>query len=743
MRGFNCVLIAMTGTAVTALAAAADEPQLGEVIVTAQRTQSTEVKTPISMDVIGGEQLVKQGLVTVADLNGHAQNLSVQENYSGIQFTIRGVTNSNGSTLNDPAVAFMLDGIYIPRETTPMYLGFYDVERVEVLRGPQGTLWGRNSTGGVVNVITNSPSLKSLEFWGAASVGNYGTTNDQFVANVPISDRFAVRAAVAYDRRDSYLNKSSTDSFSMDPAKGNLSGRVSALWNISDDATLNVKADYANMDNVFFAWVPVTNFYHSPNTADPIYNIQNPVYFDAGTSKQLNTNAFRQYSQFGTSAQTWGISPQLDWDFGPVQMTYLSSFREQHEHYVYGVPLTPTYAMPNIYVSSDQANSQELRFAAGGTGSLQAQFGLYYFREALYDNWSISDFPQVLHFGYLALGSDPQINTSKAAFAQGTYSVLPRLRLTAGLRESHDEKDYFSQSIRNLSPAPNPATNFVTPSFATLKSSKLTWRAGLEYDAAEHTMLYSTVSTGYKAGGVNSGCLQGTSHNGIQCSGSIALPASVLFYEPETITSYEAGIKSRFAEGRFYVAADAFHYDYNNLQLGTVQQVAGLYIQATANAAKASVNGVEFNGIWLPTLRHEFDLGLTYLDAQYGDYFPLGQGNPPNYKGRQLDDSPRYTANLGYAYKLPLSNGSGLELGVHSFFSAAYVVSVVTIPTQYHQPSYHITDVDATYRFTGDKWYVQAFAKNLENKIVVVAANTNLVVPSAPLTYGVRAGFHF
>ena len=741
MRGFHCVAL----IALVAHEARADpqHAQVEEVVVTAQRTQSTESKTPISMDAIGGEQLMKQGLVTAADLNGYAQNLNVQENYSGMQFTIRGVTNSNGSTLNDPAVAFMLDGIYIPRQTTPMYLGFYDVNRVEVLRGPQGTLYGRNTTAGVVNVITNAPNLKSLEFWGLVSAGNYGATNDQLVANVPVTDRFAVRGAVSYDRRDSYLNKTSTDSFNMDPAKGNLSSRLSALWEISDDVTLNVKADYANMDNVFFGWVPVTNFYRRPTTADPTYNARNPIYFDAGTTAQLNTNGFQQYGQYGTSAQTWGISPQLDWDFGPVQMTYLSSFREQHEHYVYGVPLTPTYAMPNIYVSSDQLNSQELRFSTGGTGRLQTQFGLYYFREALYDDWSISDFPRILNFGYLALGSSPQVNRSWAGFAQATYAVRPSLRLTLGLRESHDEKEYFSQSIRNLSPDPNPATNFVTPSFATIESSKLTGRAGVEYDAAEHTMLYGTISTGYKAGGVNSGCLQGTSRNGIQCSGSIALPASVLFYQPETVTSYEAGIKSRFAEGQLYVTADAFRYNYKNQQLATVQQVAGLFIVATANASEATVNGVELKGNWLPNPHHEIGLGLTWLDSQYGDYFPLGRGNPPNYKGRTLDNSPKYTANLGYTYRQPLSNGGGIELSAHSYFSDGYVVSVVTVPAQYHQPSYHLTDVSAMYLSSGDKWYVQAYAKNLENEIVVVTANTNLAVPSAPLTYGVRAGFHF
>lgn len=765
MRGFNrlghaqCLIamlavptlaVAVESAAAPATASSSDQPhaddqyaELGEIVVTAQRVQSTESKTPISMDAISGEQLTQQGLVTVADLNGYAQNLNVQENYSGIQFTIRGVTNSNGSTLNDPAVAFMLDGIYIPRETTPMYLGFYDVDRIEVLRGPQGTLWGRNTTAGVVNVITNSPNLTTTEFSVMASVGNYGATQDQFMANIPVTDRFAVRAALSYDRRDTYLNKTSTDPFSMNPAKGDLAGRLSALWKVTDDVTLNVKTDYANVDDVFFYWVPVTNFYRSPTTSNPVYNYENPIYFNGGTTAQLSTNAFQQYWQYGTSAQTWGISPQLDWVLGPLQMTYLASFREQHEHYIYGAPLTPTYAMPNIYVSSDQTDSQELRFATTEAGPFQAQFGLYYFREALDDNWSVYDFPEILHFGYLSTGSEPQVNKSYAGFAQATYSILPPLRLTAGLRESHDEKDYFSESVTNTQPFPNPATNVITPSFATLKSSKLTWRAGVEYDVAQHTMAYATVSTGYKAGGVNSGCLQGTSRNGFECTGSLALPASVLFYQPETITSYEAGIKSKFADGRIYVTADGFHYDYNNLQLETVQLVGGLDIQATTNAAKASVSGVEFNGVWRPDAHNAFDLGLTYLDAEYGNYFPLGTGNPPNYKGRPLDDSPSYTANLGYTFTQPLSIGGTVELSAHSYFSDSYVLSVVTIPVQYRQPAYHMTDANATYKFSGDKWYVQAYARNLENKIIVVNVNTNAAVPSAPRTFGLRVGFNY
>jgi iron complex outermembrane receptor protein len=399
--------------------------------------------------------------------------------------------------------------------------------------------------------------------------------------------------------------------------------------------------------------------------------------------------------------------------------------------------------MPNIYISSDEVNSQELRFATQDLGPLQAQFGLYYFREALYDNWSIYDFPDVLHFGYLAVGSDPQINKSRAAFAQATYSVLPSLRLTAGARESHDEKNYFSESVRNAQPFSDPNTNVATPSFATITDSKLTWRAGVEYDLREHTMLYGTVSTGYKAGGVNSGCLQGTSHNGIACTGILARPASILFYQPETLTSYEAGLKSRFADDTIYVTLDGFHYNYKNLQLETIQNVGGLAIQATTNAANASVNGVEFNATWRPNSNNTLALGLTYLDARYGDYFPLGQGNPPNYKGRPLDDSPRYTVNLGYDYTQPLEGAGRLDLGVHTYFSAYYLLSDVAIPVQYRQPAYHITDVNATYSFPGDRWYVEAYARNLENKILVVNVGPTAVVPSAPLTFGFRVGFNY
>lgn len=717
--------------------------ELGQVVVTAEHVQSTESKTPIAMDVIDGEQLKKQHLVTAADLNGYLQNVNVQQNWSGIQFTIRGVTNSNGSTLNDPAVAFMLDGIYIPRVTTPMYLGFYDINRVEVLRGPQGTLWGRNTTGGVVNVITNSPDLTSAEYSGSADVGNYNAKQYQFMANVPITDNFALRAAVSYNHRDSYLTKTPGDPYSLNPAVGDLAGRISALWDISDDITLNVKADYASVDNVFLGFVPITNFYSQPATSNPVYNSQNSIYHDYGNAEQLGLNGYRQYWQGRTHAHTWGISPKLDWDLGPLKMTYLSSFRGQSERYRYSDPLSPTYAIPTLYLSSDQVNSQELRFATEGLGSFQAQFGLYYFREALYDNFSIYDFPDVFHLGYLAVGSDPQVNTSRAAFGQATYSVTPALRFTLGLRESHDEKRYFSQTVTNAQPYSNPATNVSSPSFASISSSKLTWRTGVEYDIANHTMLYGTVSTGYKAGGVNSGCLQGTSRNGISCAGNLAVPASILFYQPETLTSYEAGIKSQFADDTVYVTLDGFHYKYDNLQLATLQELNGVLIASTSNAANASVNGVEFSGVWRPNSHNTLSLGLTHLDATYGNYYPLSRLYPPNYKGRTLDNSPKYTASLGYVYSTPLSIGGRLQMGVHTYFSDSYVMSDVAVPVQYRQPSYHMTDVNATYTFPRGEWYVGMYARNLENKIIVINANPNAAVPSAPRTFGVRVGFDF
>ena len=725
-------------------AADAGPTELGEIIVTAQHERTTVARTPIAMTVISGDELAKNGLASVADLNGYAQNLNVQKNFNGIQFTIRGVTNTNGSTLDDPAVAFMLNGIYIARQTTPMYLGFFDINRIEVLRGPQGTLWGRNTIGGVVNVITNPPKLSAFEYSGSVGVGNYGATNDQFMVNVPVTRKFAVRAAVLYDRRNTYLNKTPGDPYNMNPAVGDFSGRVSMLWKMTHAITLNLVTDYANMDNVFFNWVPITNFYRTPATTDPIYNFEHSIYYDGGTTEQLSTNGFRQYWQAGTSAHTWGISPRLDWNLGKyLKLTYLGSYRAQDENYKYEVPLTPTYAMPNIYISSDEENSQELRFALRGVRRLQAQLGIYYFREALYDNWSIYDFPNVLHYGYLAVGSDPQVNKSEAVFGQVTYRVLPSVGITAGLRESHVTKNYFSDSVRNAQPYSDPLTNLSTPSFATASASNLTWRAGIQYYPSQGTMLYGTVATGFKAGGVNSGCLAGTSRNGISCTGTLALPASILFYKPETLTDYEAGIKSRFADGKIYVTLDGFHYNYNNIQLETLQNFKGIEIDATTNAAKATVNGVEFSGVWRPDLNNMFDLGATYLGSRYGNYYPLGQGNPPNYKGRPLDDSPQYTVNLGYTYTQPLLTGGSVQLTVHSFLSDSYLLSDVAVPVQYRQPAYHITNVSATYNLPDGHWYLEAYANNLENKIVVVNAGPAAAVPSAPRTYGFRFGFDY
>ena len=166
-------------------------------------------------------------------------------------------------------------------------------------------------------------------------------------------------------------------------------------------------------------------------------------------------------------------------------------------------------------------------------------------------------------------------------------------------------------------------------------------------------------------------------------------------------------------------------------------------IAVTTNAAQTSLNGVKFNGTWQPNSHHKLNLGLTYLGSRYGNYYPLGQGNPPNYKGRPLDDSPQYTVNVGYTYTHPLPIGGSVAMGVHTYFSDSYIVSDVAIPIQYRQPAFHMTDVDATYNFPGGNWYAEAYARNLENKILVINANPDFVVPGAPRTFGLRVGFYY
>ena len=727
------VFALQSGTAQAQDAADAGAPEVvgNDIIVTANRVESLLSKTPIAITAIGGEELVKSGITNPTQLEESVPNLSIVRG-NGLQITIRGVTSTDGTEKGDPSAAFMLDGVYLARPQA-QEVSFFDIERIEVLRGPQGTLYGRNSTAGVVNLISARPKF---ELGGSfdVSYANYDHLNATAVVNLPVSDTLAIRAAGNIDRRDNFLiDAVPGDGVSIDPFKDNQSVRLSALFEPTADISLLLIGDYSTQDGNPTNGVDGTNFFNPiPQGVRPTF--ERPTYLDP-TSREGRTLDIPQSQQAYRDNDGFGLMGELNWNFGPATFTYLSSYREMDREEFLNIR--------NGLVSADffgdyWQTSQEARLAFG-EGPLQAQVGAYYFKEKSGIAFFINNLlgPNT-RFGF---PQDPTIAQNKSAFGQLTYEIAPNLRLTGGLRYSHDLKSRVGNTVLDIYDSIGNSYsvgNFIVRNTfqnndASRNFSKITWRAGVDYDT-DVGLLFASVSTGYKAGGFNDGCEIGT---GPGC----ALPAEALYYNPETLTAYEAGAKLRFGPS-IAVNATVFHYDYNGLQLSQVAELCGGPCQVTTNAGSSKVDGIELDTFIQPVEGLTLRAAFNYLDARYTEFEP----QPGiDFAGRGLNRSPETTWSAGINYAIPIGDAELVaDAGIRG--SSSYELTDLANFAYFYQPSFTKTDMSLTYNGADDAFYLGVYVENLENELVLTGVGAG-AFPNAsfadPRTYGVRAGMRF
>jgi iron complex outermembrane receptor protein len=596
---------------------------------------------------------------------------------NGLQITIRGVTSADGTEKGDPSAAFMADGVYIARQQA-QEVSFFDISRVEVLRGPQGTLYGRNTTAGAVNVITNRPDLTKFSGSVDAAYGNYNNTQITGILNTPINENLGLRFGVNYDHRDSFLKAGQNLNADLNPFKDNISARMTALLKF-DKGELLLRGDYSHMGGITTNALPTSNFYSNYTT-----NTVNPTYIANGQSNdQLLTltpttkdglyNLARANNLRRDNA-TYGMMGEFKYDFGFFTLNYVGSYREFKRHegnYSYYA----TGFAPNKFDGWYWQNSQELRLSTNGTGPFRAQAGVYYFKER--GSIALSIYDRVLNgvrtnpgdAGFLfAFPQGYVMSSSLAGFGQLTYSPMSNLHITGGIRYTADEKartGYTVTCAYDLSCS--AAGDVKTPNIADRHYQKTTWKIGVDYEVTPSTMLYGTVSTGYKAGGFNDGCEAGT---GTGCT----LPASTLYYQPETLTAYEIGTKTALFDRRLRLNLSAFHYDYNNLQLTQVGPycAGGTQCTQTTNAASAKVDGIEAEANVAATAHDKIDFSLSWLNARYGNFLPNAATYPTlNFQGLKLDRSPTITLMGGVTHTFPLANGGEVVAGCARAIPAA------------------------------------------------------------------------
>lgn len=799
-----------------ASAGAVDAPQaptvngLADIIVTATKVETTLQKTPQAIQTIDGATLARAGVSSAQQLSKLVGGLQIEQNGSGASIFIRGVGSRVLSPSSDPAVAFSVDGVFYARPVGTS-ASLFDISRIEVVKGPQGTLYGRNATGGAVNVVSNHPTLGQRSLQGEVEVGNYSSVRAIAAVNLPIGDNAAFRIAGQTVYHNGYLS----DGYSDDDTK---SARASLLFKPHDGLSLYLSADYAHQGGMGPGTVPVgpgpnaalttrfvvpgapytgpsdpriNGFFQSSAPRDsiplPIPGVYCPGLPLNGASGAAIVNA----PALPLCAHPIGVNPILadgfldndfyganitaDADVGIGRLTAIGGYR--------GTKLDTRFSVdPSPQLNKNRINqfSGEVRLASKpGDGKLKWLIGGFYLHEKQVTSTVNSTNNSAV--GGTCIGAlDPDgpgpaapipglclasvtvqstfgvvdpgiINETYAGFGQATYSFTPWLRLTGGVRYTHEHKAEENGVITTTYAVP-AGTSSSYPSEGSVKYNNVSYRAGAEIDVAPRSMLYATYSTAFHAGGFNLGIRQGP---------------NTYEYKPEKVASYVVGIKNRFLDNRLQINVEGFWLNYNNYQQNNFGRVndgsipcsqlgivpACPFTLRTENAAKARVRGIEGDIVFAPIRDTTINVDILYNDAKFRRFDlanPFDPSAPPtSYAGNRIPGSYPLTITGGINQAFPLANGGRLIADARTQYKKGTYLWFVHVPGDY-QKSNTRTDLSLTYEAPEGRFSITGYVRNVENKATLLQGapidNTSGVVwtnLNPPRTFGGIFGFKF
>jgi iron complex outermembrane receptor protein len=699
-----------------------------EIIVTANKREASLQDTPLAISAIGGGAMEERGIDDVSNLQSYVPNLRVGQEQDGVKITLRGIGIQGTSSITDNGVAFYQDNFYLSRPAGGSAV-FYDVNRVEVLRGPQGTLYGRNATGGVINVISNEPTTRGFEGEVGASYGSRNLWEVRGWLNAPLGDVAAARISAVYTEEDGYVkNLSGPDLYG---SNGDLTVRGQIKVGDVDSVELLLYGLYSKLKGSGTANQFLTRNIGGPGPTQALLRtlpplITDPLVSDIDAPAFLNVEtklAFARlrkdfggveaYLQVGRMWQD--TSNQQDFDGSPVDVSIFNKTQD------------------------NKATSVEARLSSTGDGPFSWILGGYYFDEETYIQRRVR-LKGLTPGGIISLPDfllDEFGNSSTiAGFASLTYALSDAFRVTGGIRYTEDKKDGRKITLGNFGqPFPPDLPNAQFP--ADVKFDKVTWKVGLEYDVSPDVFAYASVSNGYKAGGFN-------------------LSSDGRPYNPETITAYEAGIKSDLFDRTARVNVDAFYYDYTDLQLTTLGVAADGVTpgQFTTNAAASTIWGVELDTQWELTPGFLFTAGYSYIDATFDEYVnrdPLaGPGPALDLAGNRLPFVSKHTVNLGLQYETTLGSGT-LTLAANTNFHSDFFLREFNNRNIDRVEANTKTDLTATYRLDDVGLRFTAYVTNLEDNVernnIYLTPGFIGVSPTTaytkPRTVGVRVDYAF
>lgn len=809
----------LTATSITAAALAAampamaqtaqaeDQPAVGleEIVVTAQHRTESSQRAAVALNVISTQQLENAGVATSSALNTAVPSLYIARG-GGVtaSYFIRGVGNFTNNGYTDPAIAFNVDGVYYGRPGSTIG-AFYDLERIEVLKGPQGTLYGRNATGGAINVLTAKPVPGTWAGRVSVGYGNYNAFDGEAYINAPMGEDGALRISGKVLDRDGYNDDGTMDE------KGHAL-RVQMLSNLTPNLTVRVMGDYTHVGgkgpggtithrvNVT-PGTPATatspaNYTIVPTGLDPrsgLLSPSNATYFGSIVLGGPRINPGPLATPFMDN-DYYGASAEVNWETGIGDITVIPAYRNAKANYLFN---GPAFRGGFVNEKSEQF-SFEARISGKRIGPIDWQLGAFYFDENVsgsqnYSQYTVNSFQKF-----------KSKNKSSAVYGRLTFNATEQLRVVGGIRYTNDKKSFagdgrnliqicaaptciggpsvpvaltfeeLAQKI-TLPTLPGPAngvaygTNgnrlfFVpVPVNKSLDRNRTTWRAAVEYDVAPQSLFYASYETGFRSGGFN-------------------FTLGRESYEPEYITAWTVGMKNRFFDNRVQLNLEAFRWNY------TDQQVAHFGVDAgggnsffTENIGKSRIQGVDVDLQVKATSTTLLRGSVQWLDNKLLDFtyntirnaganaLPPPVGCPTtattapipgsttgarsdvwavNCSGQPGFNSPKLAFNAGIEQTVPLGEYE-LVATVDGRYRSNRVIAFEYLSFQNSGSDF---SADASLRFgpsTG-KWSITGYIQNIGNRLIPSLANFagttgNVVVTNytAPRTYGVRAAASF
>jgi iron complex outermembrane recepter protein len=698
--------------AIAADAAASDDTQSGvqgsqlvEIVVTAQRRAERLQDVPISVSAITGADLQSQSLRSTLDLSAVVPGLDVTINGSSGILYIRGVGQNDGSPNAEAAVATYVDGVYIASSIANLPR-FNDVDRIEVLKGPQGTLFGRNATAGVIQIITRDPSdTPSVEVSGG--YGNYGTSTASLYMTGGIAQGLAADLSAVFDnQQDGYGHNLFNGQDAYVNAEDSIALRSKLLFNAGDNTQIRVSADYDRTRS--------TGAEYSLAAGSKGVNGQtSPVYGDYNVDiNQPPSNSMTQY----------GASIRVTHDFDMARLESISAYRDSTSVLFGDFDSTPLNIV-NFNLNQRVSNySQEIHLLSPAGSRVDWLLGAFYFNSASGYLPQTTSGAAVAPLTSSNLFATQKVN-SGSIFGQATAEILPKTKLTLGLRGT-------AESVRLINSFEESAgTTLAAYAPQSLSTSRLTWRVALDHNFTTDVMGYLSYNRGLKTGGF-----------------SILTPNAPGF-KPEVLDAYETGLKSEWLDRRLRINLAAYFYKDKDIQ---VNQLSNEYGTVTQNAAAGTIKGIDLEVKVVPIRGLTITSAAGYLNSRY-DQYDNAIGYGPNAftesvidaTGKELINAPKFTGSITAEYSAKTSIGE-LKPQLTVIRNSGYYVGA---DNRLEQPAYTRLNANLGWTSPNQRFGVSLWGANLTNALYYLSRMEtvfgDIQEPAAPRTFGVLLNAKF